>query len=480
MRVVVKTLAGESYSITTDAADCAADLLASAAAATGGGAAATGGGAAAASSLVFLGRVLDDAEGLGAAGVQEGSVLILARRRARRSVVVAPAAATGGARVALTIKRVGTEAAPTTVTVGRSAALDSVAEQLKAEWGVGAVRLVHGGRVLHPDATVSEVGLSDGMTLFGMASAAAVAPAAAAAAAAALNGSGSDDDEPPGGGGGGRSERPGQGESEVPTCRICHCGEEVTDELGPLFSPCMCAGTMQHVHVECLNRWRRMSANPTSYFACDSCGYRYQMNRTRWAGYVESRAATEIATALMCALMVCSAALPSYWLSVHTHFVRILTLLCLSVRPPSVCLFAWLSNSRSPRPCCVCGCGVQYSLCSLDPYWRTTTWESTLDCFLAGLVGTSGVFYSLWLYSLYESGQLAHLSHLGLTVAANGTRIFRLLALSGSLMAWRAVHAQVRQATAVLMQRFGEQLREASAHAAPQPQGGRHPQPNGH
>ena len=124
----------------------------------------------------------------------------------------------------------------------------------------------------------------------------------------------------------------------------------------------------------------------------------------------------------------------------------------------------------------------QYLFCSLDPYWRSTTWESTLDCFLAGLVGTSGVFYSLWLYSLYDSGNFGHLSHLGLTVAANGTRIFRLLALSGSMMAWRAVHVQVRQATAVLMQRFGEQLREASAHAAPprQPptQENRQPQPN--
>jgi hypothetical protein len=112
-------------------------------------------------------------------------------------------------------------------------------------------------------------------------------------------------------------------------------------------------------------------------------------------------------------------------------------------------------------------CGCQYSLCSLDPQWSYTTWASTLDCLLAGLVGSSGVFYWMWVYSLYESGNVAHLSHLALTVAANGTRIFRLLALSGTMMAWRAVHVQVRQATAVLMQRFGEQLREASTPPTP-------------
>lgn len=111
----------------------------------------------------------------------------------------------------------------------------------------------------------------------------------------------------------------------------------------------------------------------------------------------------------------------------------------------------------------------------MAPYWQSSTWETSLDCLAAGLIGTSAVFYSLWLYSLCEAGNITHLSHLGLTVAANGTRIFRLLALSGSMMAWRAVHAQVRVSARVIMQRFGERLREAppldpaEAAAAPTP-----------
>ena len=104
---------------------------------------------------------------------------------------------------------------------------------------------------------------------------------------------------------------------------------------------------------------------------------------------------------------------------------------------------------------------MQYLLCSFVPYWHSSDWEPTLDFLAAGLIGTSAVFYSLWVYSLYRSGNFPHLSHLGLTVAAHGTRIFRLLAISGSLMAWRAVHTQVRLSARVLMQRFGERLREA-------------------
>jgi hypothetical protein len=314
MHVIIKTLAGGSFSVATSSAASAATLLAGAVAAIGDGIDTTS------ASLVFLGRVLDDADVLGAAGVREGSVLILARCRTHRSIGAVPVAADGrgAALVTLSVKRVGTEAEATSVTVSRSAALHSVIQRLRSEWGVGAVRLVHGGRMLHPDAMVSEVGLSDGMMVFGMVSAAAVAPAAADTATAALSGYDSNDEQP--------DEQPDgtqQHENDVVACRICHCAEEMSAELGPLFSPCLCSGTMQLVHVECLNRWRRMSSNPTSYFACDSCGYRYQMNRTRWAGYVESRAATEIATALMCALLVCSAALPCYWLAVHEHFVRI-------------------------------------------------------------------------------------------------------------------------------------------------------------
>ena len=78
--------------------------------------------------------------------------------------------------------------------VETSGSLETIIHQLKRQWDVSSVRLVHGGRVLHPEQTVSETGLQDGMTLFGMVSQA-TAPAAAEAAAAALHGNAESDDD---------------------------------------------------------------------------------------------------------------------------------------------------------------------------------------------------------------------------------------------------------------------------------------------
>ena len=36
-------------------------------------------------------------------------------------------------------------------------------------------------------------------------------------------------------------------------CRIC-LGEE-NEKTDPLISPCKCAGTMSHIHLECLREW---------------------------------------------------------------------------------------------------------------------------------------------------------------------------------------------------------------------------------
>lgn len=80
-------------------------------------------------------------------------------------------------------------------------------------------------------------------------------------------------------------------ETSGDACRICSGGSE----LGRLFSPCKCTGSIRlvfahisklnlrngpfylkcpwnmQVHVECINTWRRMSANPKSYYECDMC-----------------------------------------------------------------------------------------------------------------------------------------------------------------------------------------------------------------
>jgi len=49
-------------------------------------------------------------------------------------------------------------------------------------------------------------------------------------------------------------------------CRICY---EVEGPGNPLLSPCICAGTMAHIHSQCLLKWTRMK--PDSPDVCELC-----------------------------------------------------------------------------------------------------------------------------------------------------------------------------------------------------------------
>ena len=48
-----------------------------------------------------------------------------------------------------------------------------------------------------------------------------------------------------------------------------------------MLRPCLCTGSVSHVHLECLNRWRATSSN--AYFTCSVCRYNYLIKRTLWA-----------------------------------------------------------------------------------------------------------------------------------------------------------------------------------------------------
>lgn len=60
-------------------------------------------------------------------------------------------------------------------------------------------------------------------------------------------------------------------------CRICLEGED--EELGHLFAPCRCAGSMRLVHAACLERWRASAPGRASYYRCDTCLYEYKLRR---------------------------------------------------------------------------------------------------------------------------------------------------------------------------------------------------------
>ena len=67
-------------------------------------------------------------------------------------------------------------------------------------------------------------------------------------------------------------------DEDAPQCRICFDGG-CFGEQGPLFRPCRCSGSMAWVHRECLDQWRRSSANPRSFFRCDNCLFEYRFGR---------------------------------------------------------------------------------------------------------------------------------------------------------------------------------------------------------
>jgi hypothetical protein len=57
-------------------------------------------------------------------------------------------------------------------------------------------------------------------------------------------------------------------------CRFCHEGEGVGGhDLAPdhLIGPCQCRGSVMWVHRGCLDRWRAVSTNSTSFSRCDLC-----------------------------------------------------------------------------------------------------------------------------------------------------------------------------------------------------------------
>lgn len=64
-------------------------------------------------------------------------------------------------------------------------------------------------------------------------------------------------------------------------CRICHGGEQLSVELGPLVSACECRGTVGRVHVKCLERWLTESSKSR----CELCGTKYATKRVHKYGF---------------------------------------------------------------------------------------------------------------------------------------------------------------------------------------------------
>ncbi|KAI9879431.1 MAG: hypothetical protein M1830_008562 [Pleopsidium flavum] len=62
-------------------------------------------------------------------------------------------------------------------------------------------------------------------------------------------------------------------------------------ETGRLIHPCKCKGSSRYVHEGCLQAWRH--ADPAygkrNYWQCPTCGFRYSLERMKWARWVSSK-----------------------------------------------------------------------------------------------------------------------------------------------------------------------------------------------
>lgn len=64
-----------------------------------------------------------------------------------------------------------------------------------------------------------------------------------------------------------------------------------------MIRPCLCSGSVSHVHVECLNRWRATSTE--AYYTCSICKYAYRIERTWLAKLLMQENAVLVIAVLM-------------------------------------------------------------------------------------------------------------------------------------------------------------------------------------
>ncbi|KAL1405146.1 hypothetical protein Q8F55_008771 [Vanrija albida] len=82
-------------------------------------------------------------------------------------------------------------------------------------------------------------------------------------------------------------------------CRICLGGPEDEDDLGRLISPCLCTGSMRHVHVKCINQWRGTGPNAKNFLQCPQCGHQYRIQRTLIFGLATSKKILALVTLVL-------------------------------------------------------------------------------------------------------------------------------------------------------------------------------------
>ncbi len=227
-----------------------------------------------------------------------------------------------------------------------------------------------------------------------------------------------------------------QGPPPDAKCRICFEGPE----LGPMFTPCLCRGSMALVHVECLNQWRRSSANPESYFRCEQCHYEYQLRRAWYAGVLlDNRLIVSASVALLLALLLIVAAVSSP-------------------------ILGYLEKDLAR---------TTYELCEWEPFWLSPMYpffsqrRESFDFLVTGLLVLGSVGFLHWMYAQYEMLRHTADGMFKLLIMAAfffgsqaGFQSARMAIILGLFMTLRHLHGVIKDWCARIAQVWGERILE--------------------
>ncbi|CAG8789727.1 8008_t:CDS:1 [Dentiscutata erythropus] len=94
-------------------------------------------------------------------------------------------------------------------------------------------------------------------------------------------------------------------------CKICHESEVIEEEEGggpyikdKLISPCKCKGSLQYVHIGCLNQWRASSTRKDSSYQCEVCKYEYKFYRQKLAIIISNPIFLHLVTFIMFLIII--------------------------------------------------------------------------------------------------------------------------------------------------------------------------------
>jgi hypothetical protein len=73
-----------------------------------------------------------------------------------------------------------------------------------------------------------------------------------------------------------------------PTPKVSYISSD--PQAGRLIRPCKCSGSSRYVHEGCLQAWRHADRKYSrrNYWECPTCGFRYKLERMRWARWISS------------------------------------------------------------------------------------------------------------------------------------------------------------------------------------------------